>query len=77
MNIDKKELDALLNLDSREFAEKINLVTARLGMKNATVSPERIRAMLVSMSENDLSRLMSSLGEERAAAVIDAIRGKK
>ena len=77
MKIDRKELDALLALDPDEFAQKINLVTARLGMKNATVAPERIRAMLVSMSENDLARLMSSLGEERAAAVIDAIRGKK
>lgn len=77
MNIDKNELDALLSLDAREFAEKINVVTSRLGMRNATIDPERVRTMLRSMSESDLSRLMSSLGEERAASVIDAIKGRK
>lgn len=77
MNIDKNELDALLSLDSREFAEKINVVTSRLGMRNATIDPERVRTMLRSMSESDLSRLLSSLGEERAASVIDAIKGRK
>lgn len=77
MNIDKNELDALLSLDAREFAEKINVVTSRLGMRNATIDPERVRTMLRSMSESDLSRLLSSLGEERAASVIDAIKGRK
>ncbi|MBR0235382.1 MAG: hypothetical protein IJQ37_02885 [Clostridia bacterium] len=77
MNIDKDELDALLSLDAREFAEKINVVTSRLGMRNATIDPERVRTMLRSMSESDLSHLLSSLGEERAASVIDAIKGRK
>lgn len=76
MNIDKNALNALLSMSDAEFSEKINAVTSRLGM-NGTVNAARVKMMLGAMTENDLSNLLSSLGEEKAAEITRIIKGGK
>ena len=75
MNIDKNALGALMSMSDEEFSNKINAVTTRLGMAQSGVSAERVRMMLRSMTENDLSNLLSSLGEEKAAEITRIIKG--
>lgn len=77
MNIDKNALAALLSLGDEEFSQKIGLITEKLGVDQRGVSPEKIRFFLRSMSENDLEKLVSSLGEDRAAEILRELKGGK
>jgi len=74
MNIDKNSLDAVLSMNDAEFSQKIAQITSKLGV-TANVSPDKVRMMLRSMSESDLERLLSSLGAQRAAEIMDIIKG--
>lgn len=74
MNIDKNSLDAVLSMNDAEFNQKIAQITSKLGV-TANVSPDKVRMMLRSMSESDLERLLSSLGAQRAAEIMDIIKG--
>lgn len=74
MNIDKNSLDAVLSLSDAEFKLKIAEITSKLGI-TSSVSPDKVRTMLRSMSESDLSALLSSLGEQRAAEIMNIIKG--
>lgn len=74
MNIDKNSLDLINSMSDAEFSEKITKITSRLGVSTA-VSPDKVRMMLRSMSESDIEKLLSSLGEERAAEILRIIKG--
>ena len=74
MNIDKNSLDAVLSLSDAEFKLKIAEITSKLGV-TSSVSPDKVRMMLRSMSESDLGALLSSLGEQRAAEIMNIIKG--
>ncbi len=75
MNIDKNAFNALLSMSDEEFSDKINAVTSRLGMNPNSVSAARVRMMLRSMTEKDLSNLLASLGEEKASEITRIIKG--
>lgn len=74
MNIDKNSLDLINSMSDAEFSEKITKITSRLGVSTG-VSPDKVRMMLRSMSESDIEKLLSSLGEERAAEILRMIKG--
>ena len=73
MNFDKNSLKFLLSMSDAEFGEKISKITSRLGVSG--VSPDKVRMMLRSMSDSDIEKLLSSLGEERAAEIMNVIKG--
>lgn len=73
MNIDKNSLNYLLTMNDDEFGEKIAQITSRLGVGG--VSPDKVKMMLRSMSESDIEKLLSSLGEARAAEIMNIIKG--
>ena len=75
MNIDKNAFNALLSMSDEEFSDKINAVASRLGMTQSGVSAARVRMMLRSMTEKDLSNLLASLGEEKASEITRIIKG--
>ena len=75
MNIDKNAFNALLSMSDEEFSDKINAVASRLGMTPNSVSAARVRMMLRSMTEKDLSNLLASLGEEKASEITRIIKG--
>ena len=77
MNIDKNSLNYLLSMSDEEFGKKIAEITSKLGVGGSAVSPARVRMMLGSMSESDVERLVSSLGDERAAEIMKIIKGGK
>lgn len=74
MNIDKGSMEYIMSMSDAEFADKISKITSRLGM-SANVSPDRVRMMLRSMSESDIEKLLMSLGEARAAEILNMIKG--
>lgn len=77
MKIDKSSLDSLLSQNDDDFARTIKTITSKLGIEQNGVSPEKIRFFLRSMSENDLEKLLSSLGEERASEIFKTLKGGK
>lgn len=77
MEINKQALNELLLMNENEFAKKIALITKALGISSSNISAERVRSMLRGMSENDLQRLISSLGNEKAGEIMNIVRGGK
>lgn len=77
MEINKQALNELLLMNENEFAKKIALITEALGISSSNISAERVRSMLRGMSENDLQRLISSLGNEKAGEIMNIVRGGK
>lgn len=75
MNADKNSINFLLSMSDEEFSQKIDLITKKLGMGQNGVSPARVRMMLGSMSEGDISQLLSSLGKERTDEIMKIING--
>lgn len=77
MEINKQALNELLLMNENEFAKKIALITEALGISSSNISAERVHSMLRGMSENDLQRLISSLGNEKAGEIMNIVRGGK
>ena len=74
MNNEKNPLDLVLSMSDAELSRKLALIASKLGV-TSSVSPDRIRTMLRSMSESDLNNMLSSLGAERAAEIMNIIKG--
>lgn len=75
MEINKQALSELLLMNDDEFDKKISLITEKLGISGQNISPTRVRSMLKSMSESDLYRLMSSLGDEKTNEILNIVKG--
>lgn len=82
MQIDKTTLDRLLSLDDVTLAKTINMLSSAAGIPaeaaNAAIKNMRIvRSSLSNATNDDIQKALNILGEDRAAAIKNAIDGQK
>ncbi len=75
MEINRKTIDGLLSLDDKTLAEKAEKVARAAGLGGNIPDITKMRAMLSSVSDEDLHRLVSALGKERTEKMIREIQG--
>ena len=81
MEIDKKQLEAALDADPRTVSAIAECIADALGIPKekalaAAGNAPLIRATLAGMSSDDISRLLSMLGKDKAERIIACINEK-
>ncbi len=82
MQIDKTILDRLLSLDDVTLAKTINMLSATAGIPaeaaNAAIKNMRVvRASLSNATNDDIQKAINMLGQDRAAAIKNALDEQK
>lgn len=75
MEINRKTIDELLSLDDKALGEKAEKVARAAGLGGNMPDAIKIRAMLSSVTDEDICRLISALGKERTEKMIREIQG--
>lgn len=75
MELNRKTVDGLLSLDDNTLREKAEKVARAAGMSGNLPDVSKIRAMLSSIGDEDIRRLVSMLGKERTEQMIREIQG--
>ena len=77
-----KSIKSLAALDDKALKELILEITAALGADSRasaalTQDPARVRALLQSMSDSDMEKLINKAGKEKSAQIYNAIRRRQ
>ncbi|MBQ4561716.1 MAG: hypothetical protein IJA55_05245 [Clostridia bacterium] len=69
MNIDRKQLNQLSNMDPKELSDKISAISKLLGVdpgyiKNLMGSPEDMQKKLQELSEDDIKNISQKIDPE-------------
>ena len=81
MEMDKKQLEEALAANPRTVTEIAECIAGTLGIPKekaleAAGNAPLIRAKLAEMSNDDITRLLSVLGKDKAERIIACIKGK-
>ncbi len=77
MEVTNEMIQSLLALNDAELQKKFAEIAVILGMgEHAAASTGKFRNMLQNAGPDDLSRLLTTLGQERAGQILKAMGGE-
>ena len=78
MEVTQEMITALLMMNDKEFRQKFTQIAQALGMneKAAAANSPKFRNMLMNSSPEELTRLLASLGADRAEQILKTMDGE-
>lgn len=82
MALNKKDIDNILNLDDKEFGEKLKSAIEAMGVDKSMSSKilgdvGKVKKTLGSLSQNDIDRLTQNVDQSKISKINEIINDKK